>query len=100
MNKTRLTALIAASLTGLMLSATPFAADADKPQSPSMAPQGSTPATEDSNAAAKAESDFKAAIAQCDPQESSQRSACVAEAEAAQTLAMNKAQNGSDDQKK
>jgi hypothetical protein len=69
--------LCAASVTGLVLSATAFAAD--------------SAAYKDAVSAAK--SDYKSAVAVCKDMKSDQRSTCMKDAKADEKLALNKAQD-------
>lgn len=93
MNKRKLATLVAASFAGLMLSSPSFATDANKAQSTS---GGSTSvqSTASAKVDADAKAEYKAAVEKCDAQPTGQRAACVQDAEAAQTLAMEKSRDG------
>ena len=123
MHKRKLATLVAASFAGLMLSSPSFATDASKAQitgsaggalesrsteradkkaSASDASRNSGmknhTASERAAASQKAEADakaeYKVAIEKCDSQPTGQRSACVQDAKAAQTLALQQSRDG------
>jgi hypothetical protein len=87
MNKRKLATLIAASFAGLMLSSPSFATEANKAKTPAASPTSA-------QAVDAAKADYKAAVEKCDAQPTGQRSACVQDAKAAQTLAMEKSRDG------
>ena len=93
MYKRKLATLIAASFAGLMLSSPSFAADADKAKDAAGSP--STAQTTEPAAAAAAKADYEAAVEKCDALSSGERVSCVQDATDAQTLAMDKARDGS-----
>jgi hypothetical protein len=113
MNKRKLATLVAASFAGLMLSSPSFATDASKAQttsggstsaqttaSASGAPESRSIEGADRNAAssekadADAKADYKAAVEKCNALPTDQRNTCIQDAEAAQTLAMEKNRDG------
>ena len=123
MHKRKLATLAAAAFAGFMLSSPSFATDARKAQtsgSAGGAPESRSAeradkrasesdasrnsgiknqtASERAAASQKAEADakaeYKVAVEKCDSQPTAQRSACVQDAEAAQTLAMQQSRDG------
>lgn len=75
MNKMKSSALFAASVTGLVISAASFAADS----------------TAYKDAVSAAKSDYKAAVAICKDQKADARTECMKDAKSEQKLALNKA---------
>ena len=87
MNKRKLATLVAASFAGLMLSSPSFATEANKAKTPAASPTSA-------QAVDAAKADYKAAVEKCDALPTGQRDTCIQDAEAAQTLAMEKSRDG------
>jgi hypothetical protein len=113
MYKRKLATLVAASFAGLMLSSPSFATDANKAQttsggstsaqttaSSSGAPESRSIERAEQNAAtsekaeADAKAEYNAAVEKCNTLPIDQRNTCIQDAEAAQTLALEKNREG------
>lgn len=108
MHKRKIAALFAAAFAGLMLSSPSFAQNTSggPTSAQNTAPASGAPeslsmeradkqAAESKKAVDAAKADYKAAVEKCDAQPAGERSTCIKDAEAAQTLAMQKGLNGS-----